>query len=244
MNVSAESNPSENYFEYKPFSKPLTYVLLLPVIVPLSLTLLFAVPYTPILIAAAGLAFLFHRTTRPHGLIIWGSFAFLAVPLFVLGQTPHWEDWPYTRLMGSVAFMVLPWLPLSLPPAVPLFSYLWLVVLTPVVACEFAYWTARKRAWRMLAAGAFAAVLLSAYAIPAGNRTLANFERARGFMGRTLPAGELFQACGAPLCRIGNQGPLEARPHWIYTNGRQTIPVRIENGAATVFDRTYPFFDI
>lgn len=213
-------------------------------VMPFAVMVFFALQLMIVVLPAMGFWFLFFPKLRVHGLFILGTLAYLTLPNLFLEEPRMWEDFNYMRVVGSIGFILLPYIPEFLGTLIPLMVFLWATLLTPIAVCEWIYWTVRLKQWTLLAASVLLAGVVSYYAVQYGNQCIENYNKAKAFLGQTLPAEELFAQCGQPVYEAKNDGPWHFRPHWVYTNGHWAVPVQIdENGMATVYEREYIFFD-
>ncbi|RJP20573.1 MAG: hypothetical protein C4527_24805 [Candidatus Omnitrophota bacterium] len=223
----------------------LTETLILAVCTfPFSLMLLLSFPYTFILISIVGIWFLFYRSLRIHGVIILLPFIYLFINVNFSDALPGWQHMFLPKIVGSIGFYLLPYIPQSIPDLFLIITYFWAIFLSPIVGGEVLYWLARFRCWKSLAMTVFVAVIVAHAALAYGDRCVDSYNKVEAFRGRILPAAELFEHCGHPVYQELYRGPVGKTPHWVYTNGDHVIPLTVdENGMAEVHNNTYFFFD-
>lgn len=183
-------------------------------------------------------------TYRIHSCFILISYACLFLPGIFNSTMISWEHNIISKTISSTGLFLLQYIPSSTPDLPLMFLYFWSLVLVPIAVMETIYWLLQnnKKSWAIT----FGALITiwGAASIPFGNQCIKNFNAVQQFKGLTLTEQELYEKCGKPLYEEHDRGPRDMRPFWIYTNGHQVIPVKIDKqGNANVLDMQYIFFD-
>jgi hypothetical protein len=171
-------------------------------------------------------------------------YAYFILANFMISQNVYWEDMNLTKVIGSAGLFLLQYIPSSTPDLPLILLFLWSIILAPFLMLEAFYWLIRYN--RFYYAAALGIILFFGIyeSVQFGDKTIASYEAVKELKGTSLPVEELYATCGKPLYLEYDRGPVNLKPHWIYTNGHHVISMTIDtNGIAAIYEHEYIFFD-
>lgn len=192
-------------------------------------------------IAFGGLAMLAYSRTRIHGILFIAGIVYAFVGALLAQHGFYWLV-VYGEVLNGILLFSLPFIPLFISDLIPVLAFMWAIFLTPLLLFEILYWLWHSGSRWIQVLGIVLIAAISAPAVLYCQHCRHNYQAIQSYQGKTMPAEELYALVGKPVYEAFHSGPMDLRPHYVYTDGDLIVPVTVdENGMATVHNRVCCF---